>query len=193
MLPKRTSMADTLRKKAEGEAIPAPLRTWLNQQPLVAYLLTFGLVTLVFVLRAWLAPTLGNQALYLFLVPPVLVAGIVAGLGPGVAATGYAMLLQIFITGDYRSLIDTGSPDFAVDLARAATFALVGIGVAWFGERLKRARLEAAISTGSALARQAHLQSILDTIPEAMIVIDERGIVQSFSAAAERLFGYAST
>ena len=34
------------------------------------------------------------------------------------------------------------------------------------------------------------MQSILDTVPDAMIVIDERGVMQSFSAAAERLFGY---
>ncbi len=40
--------------------------------------------------------------------------------------------------------------------------------------------------------REAHLRSILDTVPEAMIVIDEKGTVQSFSAAAERLFGYTS-
>ena len=41
-------------------------------------------------------------------------------------------------------------------------------------------------------AREAHLQSILDTVPEAMIVIDEAGLIHSFSAAAERLFGYAA-
>ena len=46
--------------------------------------------------------------------------------------------------------------------------------------------------TRDALAREAHLQSILDTVPDAMIVIDERGIIQSFSSAAERLFGYRS-
>lgn len=40
------------------------------------------------------------------------------------------------------------------------------------------------------LAREAHLQSILDTVPDGMIVIDERGVVLSFSAAAERMFGY---
>lgn len=40
--------------------------------------------------------------------------------------------------------------------------------------------------------REAHLQSILDTVPDGMIVIDERGIVLSFSAAAERMFGYRS-
>ncbi|MFZ5749407.1 MAG: PAS domain-containing sensor histidine kinase [Pseudomonadota bacterium] len=42
-----------------------------------------------------------------------------------------------------------------------------------------------------ALERSAlHLSSILATVPDAMIVIDERGIILSFSAAAERLFGY---
>src|SRR6185437_9467868 len=40
--------------------------------------------------------------------------------------------------------------------------------------------------------REAHLQSILDTIPDAVVVIDERGLVQSFSAAAERLFGWSA-
>jgi two-component system sensor kinase FixL len=35
-----------------------------------------------------------------------------------------------------------------------------------------------------------HLRSILSTVPDAMIVIDDRGIILSFSAAAERLFGY---
>lgn len=39
--------------------------------------------------------------------------------------------------------------------------------------------------------REAHLRSILDTVPEAMIVIDKAGTISSFSAAAERLFGYS--
>ncbi|MCX5514647.1 hybrid sensor histidine kinase/response regulator [Kaistia algarum] len=41
-------------------------------------------------------------------------------------------------------------------------------------------------------SREAHLRSILDTVPEAMIVIDEEGTITSFSAAAERLFGFRS-
>jgi len=41
-------------------------------------------------------------------------------------------------------------------------------------------------------ARQTHLQSILDTVPDAMVVIDEQGIMSSFSAAAERLFGWTA-
>jgi len=40
--------------------------------------------------------------------------------------------------------------------------------------------------------REARLQSILETVPDAIITIDERGAVESFSPAAERLFGYAA-
>lgn len=40
--------------------------------------------------------------------------------------------------------------------------------------------------------REAHLASILATVPDAMIVIDARGIMQSFSTTAERLFGYSA-
>src|SRR6185312_6486167 len=40
---------------------------------------------------------------------------------------------------------------------------------------------------------EAHLRSVLETVPDAIIVIDDRGLVQSFSPAAERLFGYTAT
>ena len=50
---------------------------------------------------------------------------------------------------------------------------------------LKRARAEIE-------AREAHLHSILETVPEAMIVIDAKGCVTSFSAAAAQLFGHRS-
>ena len=38
--------------------------------------------------------------------------------------------------------------------------------------------------------REEHLKSILATVPDAMVVIDETGIILSFSPAAERLFGH---
>ena len=38
---------------------------------------------------------------------------------------------------------------------------------------------------------ESHLRSILATVPDAMVVIDERGHILSFSAAAEKMFGYA--
>ncbi len=42
------------------------------------------------------------------------------------------------------------------------------------------------------LQREQHLRTILETVPDAMIVTDPHGIIQSFSAAAERIFGYSS-
>ncbi|WP_158807381.1 PAS domain-containing sensor histidine kinase [Beijerinckia sp. L45] len=42
------------------------------------------------------------------------------------------------------------------------------------------------------MQREAYLQSILDTVPAGMIVIDHQGVIESFSRAAERQFGYAA-
>jgi len=49
---------------------------------------------------------------------------------------------------------------------------------------------EAMAGAAKIFAREAHLRSILETVPDAMIVIDERGHILSFSAAAERMFGF---
>src|SRR5262249_47250124 len=48
------------------------------------------------------------------------------------------------------------------------------------------------LAAAALLDREAHLRSILDTIPDGMVVIDEHGIIQSFSTTAERMFGFAA-
>lgn len=158
----------------------------------MSYALAPALVALAFIVRSLLGSILADQALYLFLIPPVLIAGIVGGGGPGLLATFLSLVLHLYVTGEYLSLSKPNSPLFVAELARAATFTLLGIGIAWFGERLRHARVQAEASAQNMQAREAHLQSILDTVPDAMIVIDERGIIQSFSAAAARLFGYTA-
>lgn len=40
---------------------------------------------------------------------------------------------------------------------------------------------------------ESHLRSILATVPDAMVIIDETGHILSFSAAAEKMFGYSET
>jgi two-component system, LuxR family, sensor kinase FixL len=183
-------MADLAIKSGDQTSPRSSLRQEL-ERPTASYLLALALVALAFLLRALVGPTLGNQALYLFLTPPVLIAGIVGGWGPGLSATALSVALHLYATGEYRNLIDVHTPLFGVELARALTFITLGTGIAWFGGRLRVARTDAALSQEATAAREAHLQSILDTVPDAMIVIDERGIVQSFSSAAERLFGYS--
>jgi hypothetical protein len=81
----------------------------------------------------------------------------------------------------------------AADAVNGLAFALVGFAVSWRGAILLRFRNVADARTQDVEARTAHLQSILDSIPDAMVVINERGLIQSFSSAAERLFGYAAT
>jgi two-component system, LuxR family, sensor kinase FixL len=147
------------------------------------YVISMLLVVIFFLVQALFAPTLGNQTLYLFLVPPVLIAGTVGGIGPGVLATALSLGLHLYATGAYANFADPSSQLFAAEMARGITFAALGVGIAWFGARLQHSRQQAT-------AREAHLRSILDTMPEAMVVIDERGVMQSFSSAAERLFGY---
>jgi PAS domain S-box-containing protein len=50
---------------------------------------------------------------------------------------------------------------------------------------------EALRASQDGLLRQtAHLQSILATVPDAMVVSDEKGIIRSFSATAVKMFGY---
>ena len=180
-------MADT--QLIERPSGPVAVRIALGR-PGSGYALALGLVGLVFLALALFGPAFSSQQLYLFLVPPVLIAGIVGGWGPGLLATFLGLGIHLYNSGEFLTLADTSSPTFAVNFSRAVTFTALGVGISWFGERLRTSLLRAAQSAQDALAREAHLQSILDTVPEAMIVIDERGSIQSFSAAAERLFGY---
>ncbi len=140
---------------------------------------------LALVVRIALESVLEGTASYLFFVPAVLIASAFGGWGPGAFATILGLLLGLFLVADYRALV-------SADIVNAFVFALVGGGASWRGDLLRRSRLAAAASADEAFARAAHMKSILDTIPDAMIVIDDRGTMQSFSAAAERLFGHSA-
>jgi two-component system, LuxR family, sensor kinase FixL len=139
------------------------------------YGMALALVALALVLQLLFAPVLGQQAPYLFFVVAVFVSGILGGVGPGLVATALSLSLVLMAAAAAGSISQS-------EAGGAVAFAVLGIGMAWFGERLLRASRRAAASA-------RHLKSILDTVPDAMIVIDEAGIMQSFSAAAERLFG----
>src|ERR1022692_1059756 len=139
-------------------------------------------VSLALAARALLTPILHDDSIFLYFVPTVLISAGIGGLGPGLLATALSLLAAFFVLSSASAISNTG-------LVNAAAFAVIGIGVSWGGGLLHRSRRRAILMTRDALAREAHLQSILDTVPEAMIVIDERGFIQSFSSAAERLFG----
>jgi two-component system sensor kinase FixL len=122
---------------------------------------------------------------FIFFIPGVLVAGALGGFWPGWLITLLGLALSLAV-GPPLSQIDPSH------LARGMTYLLVGLGVAATSERLHQARIGAAARAEELRAREEHLKSILETIPDAMIVIDDHGLIQSFSRAAERQFGYSA-
>ena len=76
----------------------------------------------------------------------------------------------------------------------AGALALAGLGLAclaWLTRRLLASRALARATAETLLERDAHLQSILDTVLDAMVVIDTDGKMLSFNASAVRQFGYS--
>lgn len=126
--------------------------------------------------RSLLAPWLDDRALFIIYVPTVLVAAGLGGWASGLLATVLGLgVSALFLRGamilDPANLID------------AVAFVTLGPLIAYGGERLRQHSRDAA-------TRQAHLESILATVPQAMVVIDEHGLMRSFSAAAVDLFGW---
>lgn len=133
--------------------------------------------------RVLLDPLLVNRATFIFFVPGVVVA---AGLGGFIPAATVALAGCIAgiagdaLTGDLL----TG------DFVAATIYLIIGLAIAFGGGRLERARKREAEIAHELALREAHLTSILHTVPDAMIVIDEHGLIRDFSAAAEKQFGW---
>jgi two-component system sensor kinase FixL len=144
-----------------------------------------GVVSVAALLLQWLAASSIGPGVspYLLVTPAAVFAGCAWGAGPGLLAMAAGVAFAL------------ATPDPAagqtLGMLRMGVFLLTGAGAAIFGERLRLSNARRAEMTNDVLAREAHLRSILETVPDAMVVIDEQGLIRSFSSAAERLFGYA--
>jgi two-component system sensor kinase FixL len=151
-----------------------------------AYGLAAAGVALVFLVRMFLFPG-PVQGLDLILLAPALVAAALPGrAGPVILASALGLAGYLVLLGGG---FDMGPTEVSQLVLYVATSAAVA-GAAW---RLRRMSLEARTLIAISKQRQDHLQSILDTVPEGMIVIDEVGTIRSFSAAAARLFGWSAS
>jgi len=79
-----------------------------------------------------------------------------------------------------------------------STPVLLGATVQWILQRVKEPRRpgegepdQRAVEEALEVA-EGRLRSIMRTVPDAMIIIDERGLIEALSATAERLFGYTA-
>lgn len=159
--------------------------TRFRDSPVGICVLSVVAVAIALGVRVLLDPILGNSQLFIFFMPAVVVGALWGGFWPGMLATVLSLAVSAIFIAPHTWTN-------AADLVSQGAFLIVGIAVAWLGERLQRARIESRMRQDDLVSREAHLQSILDTVPDAMVVIDEAGEMQSFSKAAERLFGYGA-
>ena len=161
-----------------GTSIISPSR----RRPAAALLV--GLLGLIVGMIGWVAldPLVHPQAGFLFLIPAAVIASAMGGLLPGLA---------VAVAGAAAGLILAGNAE-AGDFVSALLFLGAATAVAVGGEWFQRAGDRAASVNAALSEREAHLRSILETVPDAMIVIDEAGLIRSFSQTAERLFGRRS-
>ena len=73
-----------------------------------------------------------------------------------------------------------------------ASLAVLCIIIGAFSLRDQRSARQLRVANEELALSHAHLQSVLETVPDAMIVIGERGAIQSFGTTAQRLFGYTA-
>lgn len=147
------------------------------------YLVAVLLVSAIVIVRYAVDELVPSSAVGLVFVPAVLVASMLGGWLPGIFATAIAAPAVFYFLA-MRSELPLAL------WANIGLFLLVGGIVAWLGGMLHRSLRQQAETLTTLHAREGHLQSILDTVPDATVVIEADGTMTSFNKAAVRQFGY---
>jgi two-component system sensor kinase FixL len=104
------------------------------------------------------------------------------------ALAGASLILAAGLAAAPEPVISEGMRTFA-----AILFGVVGLGgVLWLLRTVLLLRRRAGETDETLREREAHLESILDTVLDATIVIDVTGKIQSFNVSAVRQFGYSA-
>lgn len=146
--------------------------------------MAFGL-SAVFLAAEFLMRPVFDRSVYLLAASGLLLSAALGGTMSAVTSTllfaigGFILDAQVGLTLAERS-------------GRALAFLLLGGLVAASARRIfaERARTERAIAAHA--EREALLQASLEIVADALVVVDDLGRIQSFSDAAERLFGWTS-
>lgn len=155
----------------------------LLRQPWSPYAIAVVLVLATFAVRFAVRDLLAESAVGLLFAPTILVAAMLGGLLPGLFATLIASPAVYYIVLQRSDPVNSS-------IFNILLFVLVGATIAWLGGLLHRARTEWAETRAVLQRREAHLQSVLDTVPDATVVIEVDGTMTSFNRAAVRQFGY---
>jgi two-component system sensor kinase FixL len=126
---------------------------------------------------------LGGISAELIFAPAVLLAAFVGGAGPALLciALGLASIWLPSLVSPQQ--VEPG-------WAGAIVFTSAALLIGGLGVVLRAAYAAMASTERQLRVREAHLSSVLDTVPDATVVIDRHGTIMSFNAAAIRQFGY---
>ncbi len=139
-------------------------------------------VLLAFLVRIALFVPLGDRAVFVFFIPPILVVAMIGGF---LAATVTAALsaIAVYALKEWTTL-------HGAIFSEMVVIVVVGVAIALVGDVLHVARRTIAKTQAKVDAREAHVRSMLDTVLDATIVSTSDGTILSFNAAAVRQFGY---
>lgn len=168
---------------------------WISLSNVRAYGFAVAATLFSYLVRTGLDVTLDARPTFSLFAFGVLATAVFAGVRPAILAMVLsAVVVDVFVFEPVGRI--NASPR---DLVEIVLFAVIASGMI----ALTRLASAAAEQAQTALDRQRELsdklqseeatqRAILATIPDAMVVIDAKGIVQSFSSAAEKLFGYTA-
>lgn len=141
----------------------------------------------VLVFLAWFALT-GLDLFFevvlvtVFFVPAILVAAVLGGIGPGLLATALASPIV------YQVLTSSYSPELLP--ANIGLFVLIGFVLSWGGGELHAAWQREERTAAYLAERSMELETLLSTVLDAAIVIEDNGLIRSINPAARAQFGY---
>ncbi|RDI55095.1 PAS domain-containing sensor histidine kinase [Microvirga subterranea] len=157
-------------------------RYWSGPKKLLAACL--ALDTTVFVLDLWLPAEYAVGILY---IGPALLAFRLPRARAGIGLAVLGTILSVL--GYVISPLSPGYGSVETIINRGMSLAIMWWAAALaVGHQAARTALEQ--SEARSQANEAHLRSILETAPEALITIDAGGRIETFSRSSEILFGY---
>ncbi len=145
------------------------------------YAAGLGLVFLAALLCGAIVPVLPHAVLSLLFVPAILFAARIGGWQPGIVTTLVAAPVVFYFASQHEQV---------TAFLEVPVFLAVGGTIAWLGGLLYSARTSGTETRAELSRREAHLQSVLDTVPDATVVIETDGTITTFNKAAVRQFGY---
>jgi PAS domain S-box-containing protein len=140
---------------------------------------------------------LGATSPFLLLIPAITVVAWCGGLGPGLVATALGALVGAYFFFEPRFSFRVDSP---TEVLTVVLFGLLGTAISVLSEGGRRserakwqAQRQALLEREDALREsRERLRAVVETAADAIITIDERGVIDSVNPAAEKMFGYGA-